>query len=218
MCLSTEPPSLQAKTFLDYSQIKVDSYNAQTCTDAGRAKTHAQTHTKTHPVRDPLPSAPPLSSTQDRQVFADRRLVDITHHRHPPTPTLSPLLPRPVMAGVSLSPLRSPRRLRFNLPSLLLPHIFSVKGLEICFRGRQAGRQAWFSRARTHTHHAIAHLQTLGMEHFQQRRSTKTGHSDVSHQYKFPASTHAREHPAPGIPLSTCQPHSLPTGTWAGIV
>lgn len=57
-----------------------------------------------------------------------------------PLPLPLPPAPRPAMTGVSLAPLRSPRRLRFNLPSLLLPHIFSVKGLEICFRDRQAGR------------------------------------------------------------------------------
>lgn len=59
MCLSTQPLLLQAKTFLDYSQIKVDSYKAQTCTDAGRAKTHMQTRTKTDPRAFPTP--PPLT-------------------------------------------------------------------------------------------------------------------------------------------------------------
>lgn len=40
---------------------------------------------------------------------------------------------------------------------------------------RQAGRQAGFAHA--HTHYDIAHLQTSGREHFQQRRGVKTGHS-----------------------------------------
>lgn len=112
----------------------------------------------------------------DRQVFAERRRVDITRHpprhtpppRPPPSPTSPPTRHDRCLSGSSQITKAPP----FQSSLSSSPTHLQRQGSRNMFP-RQAGRLC----TRTHTHYDIAHLQTPGREHFQQRRGVKTGHS-----------------------------------------